>query len=259
MKVLLAGDSWGVGVWQKPRVMIKTIFLRNNKTVWPGVIHKGLEYFLSLKNHDVTNISFGGATNLQIYESLLSQNLKQYDYIFVYYTNPLRDICIDFEIGNCKLNRDFVNQIPSLIPYFDAKDRSLVLSDFYSIIDILADNYKEKIKNLMSDKPIYYIGGQCKIPEFHSGDKIKTLFPSLREYFYPTFVQHKVLGMCEYILPIELLSKFNLETLDELEIQYNCFRNLPNTQKEYFYPDGYHLNLKGHKILADYLHDFMTQ
>lgn len=53
MKVLIAGDSWGCGCW--------------NKT---GNTHRGLELFLQMKGHIVTNLSVCGYSNTEIYRSL---------------------------------------------------------------------------------------------------------------------------------------------------------------------------------------------
>lgn len=258
MKILIAGDSWGVGVWQKPKVRSHFIKMGGFRVDQLGLIHQGLTYFLREKGHEIVNPSFSGATNLQIYDLIKTHNPDNFDYTFVYYTNPLRDLYKNFESADYKLNVDLLKELPVLEKYFNAEDRTLTIQDYMDMHSLLISHYKQKIEDLTYNKSLYYIGGHCKIPNFFSSSKkIKILFSSLREYFYQDYVHPE--SIYEFKMPKELLPKFDIQVLDRLKSEYDYYYNFPNIQREYFFPDGYHLNLKGHKILSDYLHDFMTQ
>ncbi len=55
------------------------------------------------------------------------------------------------------------------------------------------------------------------------------------------------------------LSKFDEECIEKFYESRIYMNTLKDQQQEYFYPDGYHLNVKGHKILAEYLDNFMSK
>lgn len=71
MKILIEGDSWGVGCWAG----------YDNK-----IYHPGLTQYLNEEGYSVDNWSTGGK---RIYE-LLNQPINEYDYIFVFLPDPLR-------------------------------------------------------------------------------------------------------------------------------------------------------------------------
>jgi lysophospholipase L1-like esterase len=73
--------------------------------------------------------------------------------------------------------------------------------------------------------------------------------------FYKDYVQPKIV----YISTVfkNYLKKFDRDTIDFLYETYNVYLNLQNIQQEYFYPDGYHLNAKGHLILSGRIEEFM--
>lgn len=258
MKILIAGDSWGCGTWHADSAQGSTVFLSNNKKGrpnWSGLLHKGTELFLSLRGFEITNVSVSGYSNYRIYDSLLEmRDLNQYDFIFIFYTNPFRDMCKNFAANQFTFNPKLLDDV-ELSAYLKVENHSLTYKDYTHINHILIHRFKSKLESLSYDKPLYLIGGHNKINVgLLDSNKIKTLIPSLREYFYKDFSEPAIL-----YAPVfdNLLEKFDLETLEKFEIERDYYKNLPNIQQEYFYPDGFHLNTKGHKILADFLADFI--
>ena len=71
MKILIEGDSWGVGCWAGHDSII---------------YHPGLTQYLNEEGHSVDNWCTGGK---RIYE-LFKQPIDEYDYIFVFLPDPLR-------------------------------------------------------------------------------------------------------------------------------------------------------------------------
>lgn len=76
MKILVAGDSWGVGEWTN-----------GQRT------HLGLEQYLRDAGHDVVNVSRGGWSNLSVLKAL-EQGLKtnNIDCVIWLQTDPMREL-----------------------------------------------------------------------------------------------------------------------------------------------------------------------
>lgn len=259
MKILIAGDSWGCGAWTVPTRRVRPLPKVYKSSIYkhPGLINEGTEFFLSLKGYDVINSSIVGGSNSEIFDTLSQTSLNDFDFVFVFFTNPLRDLCEDFSGENFKLDKKILKEVELLNPYINAEPKSLTFNDFLTINDILATNYKNKLEKLPYKNNIYIIGGHSKIPEyFNDSYNIKILMRSLREHFYNDYSQSDVLY--EYTLPPDLLTKFDSETLEIFKSYADSYINLPNIQRQFFYPDGWHLNQAGHKILADYIHEFIV-
>jgi hypothetical protein len=257
MNILIAGDSWGCGVWHASSAESGKIYFPNNekeKPIYPALLHKGVEFFLTLRGYNVRNISVSGYSNLRIYDSIKQvKDLNSFDFIFVFYTNPLRDMCKNFNTSKFTFNPDLLND-EKIRFYLSAEKRSLNYNDYTNIIKLLIDRYKNKLQSLDYNKKLYLIGGHNKISSSLQTSKINILIPSLREFFYKDFVEPEVV----YAPVFEnFIEKFDFETLEKLEIEKNYYINLPNIQREFFYPDGFHLNVNGHKILSDHLHNFI--
>lgn len=222
MNILVSGDSWGCGVW------------KNKQN-----IHKGMSWYLENKyGHNVTNVSVAGVSNLYTYNTLKTLNLDKFDLILTFFTNPFRDI------GDTRH-----------INYFDAPDKTLDYTYYLELHERLAISHFTNLASL--NKKIYLIGGHNKVNSKHIfSNNLINFIPSLREFFYPSFVEPEVI-YSSYIFD-KYLTKFNLEALDEFSISRNYMLSLPNEQTEYFFPNGYHLNQKGHLALADYIQDFIS-
>jgi len=222
MKILIAGDSWGCGCW------------KDDKN-----IHRGLELFLQIKGHTVTNLSVGGYSNAQIYRSLKTVYLPDYDYVFLFYTNPFRDLLSDNLYSK----------------YFDVPDYSVNYKDVLKIYDDLSSHAYAMFDSL--NHPIHMIGGHHKLEDTSLTKNLISFIPSVREMFYTDYVQPKII----YVSTVfkDYLKKFDKDTIDVLYETYNVHDNLQNIQRDYFYPDGYHLNVNGHLVLSKHIEEFMNR
>ena len=222
MRVLVTGDSWGCGVWKNKQV-----------------VHEGLVWYLQHKyNHTVTNVSKAGCSNLRNLHKLRTTNLNEYDFIIVYYSNPFLDI---------KTTDDF--------SYFNVPDKSLDDNFITQLHENLTCTYLKNLNSL--SKKIYLVGGHNKVStQYINYNNVIALIPSIREFFYPTFIEPEVISSC-YVFDM-YTNKFDDKALEHINKSRTHMRNLSNIQKEYFHPNGYHLNLKGHAILAEFIHNFMA-
>jgi hypothetical protein len=228
MKVLICGDSWGCGAWSSDS--------RVNT-------HRGTELFLSVMGYDVENCSVSGNSNINTYKTLVEKDLKKYDFVFVFFTNPIRDV----------LDTD------SLTEHSSIPNRSITYNEYISKHNDLTLSFYNKLDSL--NYPIYLLGGHNKInSELLNHKNIVNLIPSIREMFYPNFREEQVVYWSMQLRGSRLdnyLSKFDEECIEKFYESRIYMNTLKDQQQEYFYPDGYHLNVKGHKILAEYLHKFM--
>lgn len=227
MKILIHGDSWGCGTWQKNPTKNPTILL-----------HSGTELFLRMRGHEVTNYSVAGNSNVNVYKTLADEDLNKYDFVFIFFTNPFRDLG----------EKVFYNQ------YLDVPDRSITYDRYVEIYKALTKTFYDNLNNL--NYPIHLLGGHNRVDtELLNHKNIINLIPSIREMFYPDFKEEQI---NYYELTFRNnLSKLDIDCVEKLFINKNYMKNFENIQKEYFHPDGYHLNTSGHKILSDYLHEFM--
>lgn len=135
-KILLAGDSWGVGT-----------FLRSGESYKPTGI--GLESILSEKGYRVTNVSQAGASNREIVDSILDQDLNLFDIIIFLQTDPFRDhqqveIPEDNDSWKRALNQNFIDSLTE-----------------YNSLDMYFYDYFNRLYSELSslNKPIICIGG----------------------------------------------------------------------------------------------------
>lgn len=225
MKILLGGDSWSCGLWQPVNDGHGCI-----------LVHQGMELFLSELGHEVDNISIPGTSNNTIYTILKEKDLDQYDFIFLVFCNPFRD-----------LTRSLQHK------YFNIPDRSFSFDQLVSLHNTLIKRYYERLDTLQ--KPIYLLGNNKVDLKLLNSTHVKCLIPSIREWLYPGFIQDELVYSSKIFT--DLLEKLDLDCLDKLLVLRDNYNNYPNIQKEYFAPDGLHLNYDGHKKLTAYLQDFM--
>ena len=203
MKILLAGDSWGCGVWQR-------IPLR--------VIHKGIEQFMLDDGHEVVNVSTGGGKNGGAINRML--NIKDnFDYIFVFETSPLRDAgCFDEEISLTKWFHDY--------------------EDLINIISNKRFEYYTRLNSL--NKTIYLLGGCSKVDMNMVKDfsNIKVVIPSIPEFLSPGYVAPEIY-VDGWVKDID--NKYDLETIDKIIEQKQLWwwlnRNCSHFKDDFAHPD----------------------
>jgi len=230
MKILICGDSWGCGAWS-PDSRVNT--------------HRGTELFLTIMGHEVENLSVSGNSNIKAYDELAKKDLKKYDFVFVFFTNPFRDV-LDTE---------------SLSNHSTVPDRSITYKQYVDLYKDLTLSFYNKLESL--NHPIYLLGGHNKVDsELLNHKNIVNLIPSIREMFYPDFKEEQIVYWSMQLSGQRLskyLSKFDEDCIEQLHASKIYMHQLKDSQQEYFYPDGYHLNVNGHKILAEYLHKFILE
>jgi hypothetical protein len=96
-RILIIGDSCGEGEWSylcsKHRVSRSICKCHHSIESYYGVIHRGLEKYLLDHGCYVKNLSMGGISNAYCLSMLTHiVELKTFDYIFWFVTDPLRDI-----------------------------------------------------------------------------------------------------------------------------------------------------------------------
>jgi len=135
-KILLAGDSWGIGE-----------FSGSGDSYKPTGV--GLESILSEKGYYVTNVSQVGISNREIVDRILDQNLNIFDIIIFLQTDPFRDhqqveIPKDNQSWKRDLNQNFIDSLTE-----------------YTSLDMYFYDYFNGLYSELSnlDKPIICIGG----------------------------------------------------------------------------------------------------
>lgn len=203
--------------------------------------HRGLEHFFKENGHDVVNISKGGGSNYlntKKFENVLKEN---YDYIFWFQTDFLRD------------DRIFITRPSKKVSWEDAKNAK---KEYYTKWYSKLNSYNKKI---------YLLGGANRIDinlvlEFKN---IIPIIPCIFDFLIPqTNIENDILfggwvvqkefsrsGKPEFVsneLDTALLEKIVKVNEINLKDKNINFARL-------FWPDGKHPNRLGHKIIFDYL------
>lgn len=218
MKIVIAGDSWGLGEWGHV-----------NDRYQP--IHAGTEHFLRViyPQHDIINVSQAGASNMRAISRLKLQTGM--DLVIYFQTDAMR------ELSPYTSNKTFL----SLSCYDDIANLNIKLLDqAYKDLDEIGCT-------------VLMIGGCAKLHTdlMLSYNNLVPLIPSVAEMLIPGHEQ-TLFPYGDYLDHIKLIFK-DRSKLDELIKIGNLFKNEHKvaTCKEYFYPDIHHCNRHGHeKIVA---------
>lgn len=217
--ILIAGDSWGCGEWLDPDIHGRNL-----------LAHPGTEQFLKDDGHNVVNVSATGKSNKFVIGRLIDALKKQnFDYIFWFQTDPLRDL--------------FPN-------YFHPLSVLRTVDDFYQLGNSLLVSTYEELNSL--EVPIHCIGGLGKLNLELMKDK-HNLIP-----FIPCVVEFIIEGYVRYPLAfsdwIDNIPK-EFEELDELvRLKYEYDKWYTHEPfKTFFYPDGRHPNREAHKRIFEFI------
>jgi hypothetical protein len=267
MKILIAGDSWGLGEWgwlAKSDVWV-TYYNTLKGVDWPEcppfgfhttlpawvqlelttagfdlttfgddigyytVLHTGLQQYFEDAGHIVTNISRAGESINHAICQLSQLTLTDYDHIIWFQTDPLRN----------------------LAPYtnFEYEFRTID-SLLYRQQELLKQSYYE-LNSL--GKKINCLGGCSKLAVELLGEfnNLHPVINSVPEFLLPHYI-HPIIWHSAWHKKINRL--FDIDSLDKLVV----FKKLQDSlieEKELFWPDGGHPNRHGHKIIFDYLID----
>jgi hypothetical protein len=228
MKILVTGDSWGVGEWQPGKH-------------FPIVTASPFCVYLEEGNW-VTNVSSPGSRNFDAIERV-DQAFKDMDYdvIVAVISDPLRD-----------LRHSEADEIAPAMESLDS---------FLSKIRSLHDNYYQRLtaRNL----PVILLGGVCDVDMVAAAqyENLIPLIPSLRTWFDPGAPRGPYLTIQASLLEDIRKEKHITPSPDILEhmkhiegtVLFDYFRNSS------LYPDNGHPNRYCHQRLGEFLRNHLQE
>ena len=238
--ILIIGDSWSRG---------ELSFKKND--IGHDIVHTGTEQYLIDAGHTVINLGILGGSNSQA--MLNYQKFKdQADYIFWFQTDPLRDV-------NGKNNDGE--------PFVELLKR---FNSIKAVFDYLIDDIQNKINNIAVEKNqiVHVIGGFSVItPNINKFSNLKNFItnvnalidPSTNFEIYGYFPEFKwFIDIIEYCKTHNLISDcIKQEYIDIMSGHERIFDYMrENTQ--YYWPDGFHPNRQGHKIIFDQIEKLLN-
>ncbi len=152
--ILIAGDSWGRGEWNK-----------NIK-----VVHQGLEKYLQHAGHTVTNVSKPGGTLEEIYDIIKSQDLSLYDIVFVFVTDTNRSVTKKYT------QQENFFKLDPFCRETIIQRHNTVLTNFFNDLDKL-------------DKEMYLLGGLSNIIDIKCKN-VKVAIPSILRLILPEIAKN---------------------------------------------------------------------
>jgi hypothetical protein len=217
MRVLISGDSWSQGEWEQ---------IDGCATV----THGGISQYLQDDGHDVVNVGRGGFNNIESMNSMLEVLDDSFEHFILFFTDPLRQATSE--------------EIKAVIPQ--------------DIIESHFDYILEQFKYIKSQYPniiITVIGGCAKFTKV--SELIDLIIPSINELLIPTFNDTHFMDSVEWRKFFDLhYRKFTQEqkvAWTEVIVKTSHKFSLWHENPEFFWPDGYHTNKKGHKFLYDHI------
>ena len=238
MRILLAGDSWGV----KPNLG-RTLFpKRKVDNISYSSSYKGLEDHMANDGHSVLNVSVSGLSNLQIIEKIkLANPKKDFDYIFFIQTDPLRDEM------HCKFNLGFSEHLNK--KWFDT---------YQDLLDIRKHHLERAYKKLSSlGETIHVVGGCSKVDKtlINSYNNLVCVIESIPELLVKDYVMPDIWGMNLWQQKID--DRWDLDVLDKLLEQLKMTEWL-HDNSPYFYIDPMHPDSEGYKKVYDYIKEKLS-
>lgn len=244
-KILIAGDSWGEGIWFPSR---------------PASVEGSFAHILEQNKHNVTNLSKGGFSNFDSFSSLFVEFLNNGPHCRVIWiqTDPMRDFRIKGE--SILINETIVPKYDfnPLRSYYINKSRSLEqfltshLDATYCYLNRLADQYECKI---------YCIGGCSALSKSISSYRnLIPLLPSISEFLikgYKDNIFNNTESWMNYQLPNFLnktmLDNVGLTDWDQCYLEYCKKLDIWRSSEYFKIPDHCHPDYEGHLAIAQYL------
>lgn len=225
MKILLAGDSWGVG----PKIPHNVTYLKSS--------YMGIGDFIKNDGHILINVSESGASNFKIIkkiDSILKENT--FDYIIFIQTDPLRDQ------QDCK----------SHLGIFELENKKW-FEDYDDLLKIKNQHLNETYKKLNDlNKTIYLLGGCSKVDTgmLLQYNNLTCIISSIPEFLCPGYTMPDIWGMSKWQKKID--KRWNLSTLDKL-IEQITLTEFLHTNCPHFFIDPLHPDSKGYQKVYEYL------
>jgi hypothetical protein len=220
-KIIITGDSWSQGEWNG----------------YPGdyrITHGGVQQYLIEAGYPVTNVGRGSYNNNESLAALIAELPNKYTHCIFFFTDPLRQTTYE----------EFSTTLPSVI----------IRNHVNHLLESLDNINKE------TGIKIVVVGGCAKlIFKDYVPTNIDFVVPSLCELLIPEFIDNEFMNSQEWNDHwLKLETKLSFEHKKEIydvcnnaDIKFDTWKN----RKDLFWPDGIHVNSRGHKILFDYLID----
>jgi hypothetical protein len=240
--ILIAGGSWGSGEWG-------AVPGATGPTAAGGIRHPGLGKYLLDWGYQVINLTQPGGSNKhsadRINSFLTCNQHLQIDCVIVFQIEWIRDLFVE----NRAIIADDINY-----GYHDLKNR--IISRFYNYLSSASIGHNVPIYLIGSDSDTIWLDNFTKeYPGVHVScqsltnllinndhrnlDPVHCIFDPRDEEEIKHLKKH--LDSAD----LELL----LNDIDKGSQRVDTWAN----HKEYFYPDGFHANRAGHKVLFEFL------
>jgi hypothetical protein len=217
MRVLISGDSWSQGEWEQ---------IDGCATV----THGGISQYFQEDGHEVVNVGRGGFNNIESITSALSILDNSFDHFILFFTDPLRQAS----------SEDIANLTP----------KEIIESNLNYVVNEL-----ENIKTNNPNLKLTVIGGCAKFTKLD--EFIDLIIPSINEFLIPSYRDSYYMDSVEWRKIFDLHYKnFNHEqklSWTEVIIKSSHKFSLWKSNPKFFWPDNYHANRKGHKLLYDHI------
>lgn len=245
-KILISGDSWSFAVYNP---------IGDDYSIMP----QAFGHQLSDQGYNITNVSSAGASNsatIRCIDQALELD-NSYDVVLWVQTDPFRDLRFKHSVevpifGNVPAyNMDTVHQLVTVNNNSLVKSAEMILAGSYHRLNMIAKKYK---------RDIYCIGGCVPISNFvYNFNNLAVLIRSIPELLIPGFEESFVYdteGWLTYqYVEYAKKNKIRLEDTD----WYQCTDTFMTKSivwsncLEYFSPDQWHPNVKGHAVIADFI------
>lgn len=258
MKILLAGDSWGIGV-----------FTGSGNTYGPT--GQGIQTILEAQGHTVTNISKGGGSNWLMIDRLehrwgntgkclygvnpsdrVAFSIPDYDYIVFLQTDVFRErhyygkqYPTDTDANWKVLSQTFVDSLQahdSLSDYIND-----YFKNFYTKLNSIGQQY---------NKQILCLGGWCQLhPSISEYSNLIEVVPSATKLLIPELNQDCYLNDPEWFIQLandnKFMSKFGNE-FKQLTVQ-----NAEKLALVYRHWDEVHPDITGYELLVEKIQKYL--
>ena len=221
-QILLAGDSWGIGVYQT----VDGVYTATGQ---------GIQTILEARGYEVTNVSVAGDSNNNIVKRINTAA----DHILFLQTDPFRDYCVHVD-GFKKLKPVFFKHL-------------LTFDSIKQCLDIYYNSLYAKLN--AHNRPIICLGGWSKLhPSIDNYTNLIPAVPSVSELLIPS-VADVYLSDFEWFPQLndrtEVMRKFGSELKEIMLASSNKF-DVINQQWNDVHP-----NLIGYELLVEKIQKYL--
>jgi hypothetical protein len=249
-RILLAGDSWGIGVYQ----------YTNGEY---GPTGQGIESILTNLGYDVTNISQGGGSNWLMLDRMdqiwlpTPRSLYSGSYDKVEFNLDDIDIIIFLQTDIFRERYLYGKQYPTDVNEFTWKilDQTFVdsLTDFNSLDEMIADYFLKFYTKLNSvNKPTICVGGWSQLhPSIVNYPNLVSAIPSAPKLLIPKLMQDVYLSDPEWYLQLADEEKFIKKFGDEFKLM-----SIQSAEKlDLIYSNWHevHPSIEGYQKIVDHI------